>query len=191
MKKGVFGLCLLAVAGIFCLNSFAESRPRPPRRDLEYRIGQLERQSNEIMRSLHNISYRLDELENSGPLPPPEPRPEVMHACLIVDSGYHKTFRSQATSRLDAEYGARLSCQKSVSANYCAGSAILKCDSTKDLYQVEKFICVVTDSGYNKTFRGEGVTAVAAEAHAKENCQKAVSPNYCGKVEPRCEPVYY
>ena len=192
MNKGLWGICLIAVASVFCLNSFAEPRPRPPRRDLEYRIGQLERQSSEIMRSLRDISYRLDELEANGPtFPPEEPRPETIHACLIVDSGYSKTFVGQAKSKLDAEYSARLSCQSEVNASYCGAGATLKCDSNKDAYQIEKFICVVIDSGYSKSFRGEGITAVAAEAHAKSNCQKAVNASYCGKVQPRCEPVYF
>ncbi|MCB0384496.1 MAG: hypothetical protein KDD43_03815 [Bdellovibrionales bacterium] len=192
MIRNLIVLCALALVATFTVPSFAEvARPRPPRPDLEYRVDRLERESAEIRRTLQQILYRLDELENHGPVPPPVPGNELVHSCLVVDSGYNKTFLGQGKSQLDAEFEARQSCQKSVSASYCAGNAMLKCDTNKDAYQIEKYVCVLTDSGYNKTFRGEGETAVAAEANAKVSCQSSVSASYCGKVEPRCEPVYY
>lgn len=153
--------------------------------NLETRVGQLERQVFEMNRALTILQKRVDDLSY---YPPANTPAEAIAACMIVDSGYSKTFLGTAKTKLDAEYNARMACQNNVSAGFCTGiSAHLKCDDNFKPPYASGYVCMITDSGYSKIYRGTGRTAVEAEAKAKQSCQSAVSAGFCGKVEARCE----
>lgn len=52
---------------------------------------------------------------------------------------------------------------------------------------VRGYYCVVTDSGYGKSFSARGADPIEAEAKAKQACQASVHSSYCGPVAARCE----
>lgn len=152
---------------------------------LEARVNQLEHQVFELSRSLNLLQKRVDEIAYYPPVTPPA---DAVAACMIVDSGYSKTFLGVAKTKLDAEYNARITCQNNISAGFCTGSsAHLKCDDNFKPPYTSGYVCMITDSGYSKTFRGTGRTAVEAEAKAKQSCQSSVSAGFCGNVAARCE----
>ena len=80
-------------------------------------------------------------------------------------------------------------CEANVHQSYCKISNA-RCDSNLDDRRVKSYVCMIVDSGYKKAFRGEGQTAIEAEAKAKQNCQKDVHQSYCGEVKASCEPIY-
>lgn len=174
---------------------FAQSDRRPdrPLRDDDGRIGRLERSVHQLERENSNLHQRLSRIEDilrddhgggGGPYPPPA---NEIFACMLVDSGYTKTFLAEGRSVLDAEYNVKQKCGQSVHASYCNGGR-LECDSNKNS-RARGYVCMITDSGYSKSFRGEGPTSLSAEANAKISCQSSVHPSYCGNIQPRCEEI--
>lgn len=201
-------LLLTLVCSLSSLNAFAE---HPPGRgenvrayDLEVRVQRLEQENSLLDEALRRLESRVAQIEDGGRRPPgPGPRPprppgppppppyyppasEV--ACLLVDSGYTKTFLGKGRNQLEAELNARNSCGQSVHSSYCGTSAKITCDSERDRYG-RGWLCVVIDSGYSKSFSGEAQSRIEAEALAKMQCQKSVHSSYCGNVTARCEPI--
>ncbi len=174
-------LCL----GVFTLLSFsAHAQIYDDIGQLEYRVRNLE----QIVRSM---DMRLRAIENgmTNPYPPqpPHPGPATRYTCLLVDTGYAKTFYSKSSSRLQAETGARQECGKSVHSSYCQG-AVRCSNGITDPYS-RGYFCSLADSGYSKTFSGEGEDPIEAEAKAKQSCQSSVHSSYCGNVTARCEAI--
>lgn len=166
--------------------SVAQQRP-----DRDGDVRRLERSVNELERNVDRLNRRLIRVEqylgDDGGNRPPQ---GVVFNCMLVDSAYSKTFLGSGSSQLDAEFEAKSNCGKSVNASYCDKGA-LTCDNNLDMdRRARGYVCVVTDSAYSRQFKGEGSTAVAAEANAKNECQKSVNASYCGKVTPRCEMTY-
>lgn len=146
----------------------------------------LEQRVRFLENKLRSVETRLDALENgSDPLPglPPE---KVDVACLVVDSGYAKTFLGMGRNSIEAEDQARQFCSESVNSSYCTRPA--RCSSGEKEVGIRGYICSMKDSGYNRPFRGDGKTSIEAEAKAKQACQQAVNSQYCGNVTARCEP---
>jgi hypothetical protein len=173
----------LATVSFTLLSASAWADPHFGDRELEFRVNLLEQQVSELNRSLGILQKRVDELSSF----PPSAPVEMVAACMVIDSGYSKTFLGVGKSKLDAEYSARSACQSTVSASFCSNHAQLKCDDNFKPPYARGFVCMVTDSGYSKTFRGVGRTAIEAEARAKQICQSSVSAVYCGHVSARCE----
>lgn len=160
-------------------------------RDSQQRLVRLERSVSQLQRTVDDLSYRLQRVEDlldDGGRRQPLPPVDVTFACMIVDSGHTKTFLGTDKSKIDAEYNARNKCSQSVHSSYCANGK-LTCDDNLDS-RGRGYVCVVTDSGNGRTFRGEGITSVAAEANAKMACQSSVHSSYCGNVIARCEEVF-
>ena len=152
---------------------------------LDLRVQQLERQVNNQNLAIDELFSRLDRMDQRGGRGyggPGGGYRAVTFNCLVTDSGYNKSFLGSGTTQLDAEFNAKKACQSAVSPSYCTVTP--KCDNTRD--GAQGAVCVITDSGYNKSFRGEGSTPIAAEANAKASCQASVSPSYCA-VTARCE----
>lgn len=167
----------------------AQRSPRPPI-DESRRLDRLERAVENLQDEVYTLGRRVSYLEDligNNPLPPPQ---ELTHVCLIIDSGYSKAFVGIGKTKIDAEFQAQQNCAKGAHPTYCTGaSAKMKCDDTLSS-RGRGFVCVVTDTGYGKVFRGEGITAVAAEGAAKQACQAGAHPTYCGNVTARCEEQF-
>ncbi len=155
--------------------------------NLEQRVRNLERQMN-------RLSQRVVELEyaNGGGSGGNYPMPAFEANCMLIDSGYGKTFLGTGFTKIDAEFNARKACNTAVNATYCTGSnALLRCDDTSTRSSIRS-VCLVTDSGYGKVFRGEGLTQVAAEAKARQSCQQSVNATYCSgsNVKAQCDSQF-
>jgi len=186
LKNSRACLCLLF---LFIAPSFAiaqvDRRPPPPGHgyDDSSRVIRLERKVDELNRRLLRVENFLDNGGGGGGRPPHN----GVHMCMLVDSGYSKTFLAEGKSQLDAEYNVRQKCAQTVSSSYCA-SGKLKCDNNYNS-RGQGFMCVIRDTGYSRNFRGEGLTGVAAEASARISCQASVSASYC-QAAARCEENY-
>lgn len=178
-------LCSLAALAVVLSSTSGFAQPQTQMRDfaLEYRVLLLEKQVSEMGRNMIALQKRMDEIAANPPAPPVE----IIAACMVTDSAYSKTFLGIAKNKLDAEYNARNLCQASLSsANLCGHAATLKCDDNSKPTDAHGYVCMVTDSGYSKNFRGSGRTAVEAEAKAKQACQSSVGASNCGTVAARC-----
>lgn len=117
---------------------------------------------------------------------PVYPAPSSGYSCLVIDSGYSRTFVGKGGTKLQAEAAAKTSCSKSVNSTYC--------DSAVRCAQPERgtrgHFCIVTDTGYSRTFSSEGTDIIDAEAKAKMACQESVNSTYCGNAPVKCEPIY-
>jgi hypothetical protein len=167
-----------------------DRRPDAPPAREDDRIRRLERDVLFLQRESDDLKARLNRVEDflddrGGHRPPPR---DLKNICMLIDSGYSKTFLAEANSKLDAEYNVRQKCAANVHASYCQAGK-LKCDTNQDS-RGRGFVCMITDSGYSKNFRGEGVSLVAAEATARISCQNSVHASYCVNVAARCEEIY-
>ncbi|WII73830.1 hypothetical protein QJS83_08060 [Bdellovibrio sp. 22V] len=161
-------LVLSACCFFFATNAHAQDRNAERIRILESRVYQLEGALSQINQRLTNLEY--------GQRPPPFPEPgRTEVACMITDSGYSKVFLGKGRVKLEAEAAARESCGKAVHPSYCQGS--IKCSDKEPL--VRGAICVITDTGYSKTFKAEGITILEAEYKARKACGDQVHPSYC------------
>jgi hypothetical protein len=174
--KNIFLFGLLVSALAVPQLASAQSTEGPVRR--------LEQKVRELEGRVYEMDQRLSRLEYPPTPPPPQLR---SISCMVVDTGYSKTFLGQGRAQLEAEANAREKCGSSVSSSYCNGS--VKCSSPTYDSRVRGFFCLVTDSGYGKTFKGEGENEVEAEGAAKTACQNSVNASYCGKVTARCEAI--
>ncbi|MCB0347772.1 MAG: hypothetical protein KDD37_03010 [Bdellovibrionales bacterium] len=162
------------------------------RSDRDGDVRRLERSVSDLQRDVDRLNRRLSRveqyLENGNGVPGPSPA--VVYSCMVVDSGHTKTFLGVGSSQLDAEFQAKSECGNTVNAVYCTSGKI-KCDNNLDMdRRARGAVCLVTDSGHNRQFRGEGATLIAAEANAKIACQKSVNAVYCGNASARCELMY-
>src|SRR5690606_29374757 len=114
----------------------------------------------------------------------PGPAPYTEHICVITDSGYGKIFLGKGRIKLEAETAAKDACAKEVHQTYCQST--IKCNNPATDRPVNGAICVLTDSGYSKTFKGEAKTLLEAEYNARKACGSAVHPTYCNSTI-RCE----
>lgn len=151
------------------------------------RIDRLERAVNRLESLASSLERRITDLErNNGGSPWPSPQPPPVEnavSCLVVDTGFLRTFLGKGRTSVQAEVEAKKSCEKSVNASYCNGK--VKCAQMDRMYS--GFTCVVTDTGFGRTFSSDGRDAVEAEAKAKMDCQSKVNPSYCGNAPVRCE----
>ena len=155
-----------------------------------WRIQRLEENVMNMNRALEQMERRLRFLEGNGPVLPPPPPPNFTNvSCILVDTGYSKTFLGQAKSQLQAETMAREVCGQGVNPTYCSGA--VRCSTGVVEPGVQGYFCAVRDSGYSKTFQGEGLDIIVAEAKAKQACQAAVNANYCGNVKANCEATRF
>lgn len=172
---------------LFCGIAHAQV-PGPVPRDVATRLQTLERKVQQLQNLLANHDNRLQNLEfNQGITPPPNayPSPPLTYSAILIDSGYNKTFLGNGSTKLEAEAMVRQECGKVVHPSYCNGSVRF---GSADV-GTRGFFCVITDSGYQKTFSASGANAIEAEAKAKQACQATVHPSYCGNVTPRCESM--
>lgn len=180
MLKGLTSIILL-----FC--GLAQAQVAPPR-DVASRLLVLERKVQQLQALIASHDNRLLNLEYSqGITPPPSglPLPTLTYSAILVDTGYSKTFLGSGSTKLEAEAVVRQECGKVVHSSYCNGTVRF---GSADGVSRGSF-CVITDSGYQKTFSARGSDAVEAEAKAKQACQLVVHPSYCGNVTPRCESM--
>lgn len=190
-----FTLSLLSAATLIMatsITSYGQMRPLPPQGQIEARLSNLELRLNQTEYQLNIALSKIDAIERLlntvNPLPPPPPPYRTSISCLLVDSGYSKTFLASGRNRLEAEVEVRKVCSQSVHSSYCNGS--IKCDDTQNSPPYARgFICMVTDSGHGRSFKGEGTTMIEAEAKAKMACQSSVHASYCGNVTARCEAI--
>jgi hypothetical protein len=187
---------LLLVAAL-ALPGLAWAQPGAQGSDLR-RIQILEREVDRLQRHVLNLDDRLRRLEGGGYLPPGDGRPwpnppgnhNVLHACMIVESGFATTYLGTGRTQIDAEYNAVQSCNKGSMSSNCVGSRrLLKCDNNFD-NRSRGYVCTVQVKGFGGVYRGEGATAVMAEANAKMACQKNTMAINCGHTTARCEEVY-
>ena len=85
---------------------------------------------------------------------------------------------------MEAEAAARESCAKSVHASYC--QAVVKCSDPRQERPIAGAICMLTDAGYQKIFKGEGKSLIEAEYNARKQCGDSVHASYCTSAI-RCE----
>lgn len=157
---------VLSVSFLFALNANAQQREHGERvRILEARVQQLED-------VIYNINQRVSNLEYSRrPNPYPQPIPQES-VCMLIDTGYNKIFLGKGRVKLEAEAEVRQNCGKAVSSSYCQGT--IKCnDATEDRYTTVAF-CVLTDTGYSKTFKGEAKSLIEAEYNTRKACSENV-----------------
>ncbi|WP_374000213.1 hypothetical protein [Bdellovibrio bacteriovorus] len=170
-------LLLSATCFFFAHNAGAQDRNSQERiRILETRVYQLESNLSQINQRLANLEY------GQRPQPFPEPAREV--ACMVTDTGYNKVFLGKGRIKLEAEAAAREACGKAVNSVYCNATA--KCSDPQKDANIRGAICVLTDTGYNKTFKGEGRSLIEAEFAARSACGSSVNAVYC-MASPRCE----
>lgn len=179
-------IVLLAIPQVFARNDIQNNSTRI-NGSVRVNINlELEQRVRELERTVRYMDQRLRAVEDivapTQPLPPAKP---TSYTCMLVDSGYSKTFYAKAKSTLEAEYEVKQICSKTVHPSYC--QKVTKCSSDQMDPYIKGYFCMITDSGYGKTFKGEGSDVVEAEAKAKEACQSSVHPSYCGNVQPRCE----
>lgn len=158
---------------------------------LERRVSRMENEMNRMQRALEQFHHRISRLEQKSDDDRRDPRPprDVQHVCMLVDSGRTKTFLGKANTQIDAKFEVKSECEKSVHTSYCQLENV-KCDSTLDNPRSSKYTCVLVDTGRGKAFRGEGITQVEAEGHAKQSCQSSVHSSYCGNTAVTCEASY-
>lgn len=180
----LFVLTLALIAGLV-----GTSKAQAQSRSVESRVERLERRVIDQERAIDDLYERLDRMDRRGPrpLPPTQPPMRLTYNCMLVDAGYTKTFSGSGSTQLDAEFAVKQACEKSVNASYCQVTP--KCDTSGSQGSVGA-VCMITDAGYSKTFRGEGSSPIAAEAAAKVSCQSSVNASYCGNVKARCELKY-
>lgn len=116
----------------------------------------------------------------------PAPTPASGYTCMMIDSGYSKAFFAKGGTKLQAEAELKKSCASSLHPSYC--NSEIRCAQQEQ--GTRGYFCLLTDTGYSKTFSAEGTDIIEAEAKAKVSCQNAVHPSYCGKAPIKCEPVY-
>ncbi len=148
--------------------------------NMDQRVRELERTVRYMDQRIRN----LEAITSPRPLPPPV---QSSYTCMIVDSGYSKTFYGKGRTLIETEFETKQNCAKSVHSSYCQN--ITKCSTDQMDPYAKEYFCLVTDSGYGKTFKGEGSDQIEAEAKAKQACQSAVHPSYCGKVTAKCESI--
>lgn len=151
---------------------------------LAERVRKLEQQMYQVQQNVYHLENRVRHLESGGYLPPLPP-PSVGYSAILIDTGYAKTFLGVGNTRLQAEANARQECGKVVNAAYCNGAVRIGQAKPGN----RGYFCMVTDSGYGKSFSGEGPDEIQAEARAKIACQASVNAAYCGNVTPRCEAI--
>ena len=176
-------LILTSLISIFTWASFSSAQVIVRYKD----PGSLEAKIERLEYKLEATNRRLERLERrDSVVRPPVYQQKVDVSCLLVDSGYKKTFLGTGRNALEAEGAVRLSCEKSVHASYCTGA--VKCSS--GISEIgQGALCILNDSGYNRIFKGEGKNEVEAEAKAKQSCQASVHASYCGEVTVRCESL--
>lgn len=168
----------------------AQVRPEPrPMDPVEQKVRELDRRMNHLEENYRRLEYRLSILEQgSYPNPyPPVPEPRIDYSCLLVDTGYTKTFLGRGPTQLQAETNARLECGKSVHSSYCAST--VRCSNGIREPGYRGYFCTLQDTGYSKTFSGEGIDLIEAEAKAKISCQQSVHSSYCGNARVKCEGI--
>lgn len=185
-------LLALIVASAIMPNAMANHSPIEPSVNGSIYVNvnmNLEQRVRELEKTVYFMDQRLRNLEDlMGPAPRPLPPPvNSSYTCMLVDSGYTKTFYAKGKSILEAEYEVKQVCSKTVNASYC--QKVTKCSSEQVDPYVKGYFCMLTDSGYGKTFKGEGSDLVEAEAKAKIACQSTVNASYCGNVSARCEAI--
>ncbi|MCE3009680.1 MAG: hypothetical protein LW875_03600 [Proteobacteria bacterium] len=179
-KMGLFLAITLMAVQSFGQNSGMQERRL---RSVEDQVSNLQRVVEGQQFQIENLNRRLERLEFGGG--PINPR-ENVSVCMLVASSFLKTYLGTGKNKMDAEYSARESCQKGVHSSFCRSGA-LKCDSNLDTAFESEAVCLVTAATYGRTYRGEGRTAIEAEAKAKQACQEDVHASYCGNVKARCE----
>ncbi|HPI40757.1 MAG TPA: hypothetical protein PLJ21_08120 [Pseudobdellovibrionaceae bacterium] len=146
----------------------------------------LDNRVRNLERSVRILDQRIQTLEAIlSRNPPPAHQGPKGVSCMIVDSGFKKTFYAKGKSILEAEYNTKLECQKTLHPSNCQN--ITKCSDLQKYENENGYFCILNDSGFKKTFKGEGSDLVEAEAKAKQACQAEVNAAYCGPVEPRCD----
>lgn len=169
-------LVLVLSASCFLFAQSAGAQERGQERSLE-RIRILESRVNHLEGIINHINQRVSSLEyNQRPPTHPEPVP-VGVACQLIDTGYQKVFLGKGRMKLEAEAEARETCGKSVHSSYCLGS--VKCSDPAQDRLIQAAVCMLIDTGYSKTFKGEGRNVVEAEYNARKNCGNSVHSSYC------------
>lgn len=154
----------------------AQARPEERIRILETRVNQLEKTISYMDQRLSNLEYNRPG-PYPGPVPPPPPPVSQEIACMLIDSGFSKVFLGKGKVRVDAEAAARQSCGKSVHSSYCNSN--VKCSDPRQDGYINGAVCILTDSGFGRTFRGEATTLIEAEYNARKACGGSVHSSYC------------
>jgi len=174
--KNSLVLLLSVTCLFFSTQAGAQIRPDDRVRMLENRVNQLESLINQLHQRVSNLEY------NQRPQPYPEPLQEV--ACLIEDTGYNKVFLGKGRTRLEAEAVVRELCSRETHPTYCQAQP--KCSNPREERGINGALCVMTDTGYSKTFKAEGKSLIEAEFNVRKACGSGTHPSYC-KGPIRCE----
>lgn len=168
--------CLFAAQSVYAQER-GQERSLERIRILESRVNQLEG----VLAHLHQRVSNLEYSQRPEPFPPPVAQ-EV--ACMLTDTGFSKVFLGKGRVKLEAEAAAREACGKTVHPSYC--QAAVKCSDPRQERPINGAICVLTDTGYSRTFKGEGKSLVEAEFKTRKACGESVHPSYCTSTI-RCE----
>lgn len=176
--KSVFknALAILLSASCLLAAKSAHAQERGQERSLE-RIRILETRVNHLEGVLAQLHQRVSNLEyNQRPEPFPPPAAHEV-ACMLTDTGYSKVFLGKGRMALEAEAAVRDACGKAVHPSYCQSS--VKCSDPRQDRPINGAVCVLTDTGYSKTFKGEAKSLIEAEFKARKACGDSVHPSYC------------
>ncbi len=181
----LFSLTPVLLLLSFSLAASAADRATPVTSPTDPEITVILTRVYRLEQTMRQLDSRISYLESLQVNPYPTPLPAVGFSCLTVDSGYSKTFLGKGKTKLEAEAVARQECGKAVNSSYC--NQTVRCSNGVSDSTISGYFCTLTDSGYSRTFNGEGADAIEAEAHAKQACQGAINASYCGQVAVRCE----
>lgn len=89
--------------------------------------------------------------------------------CLIRNTHFSRTFVGKATTEIDAQYEVQTTCERSGNWPENCDKSTLNCAPI--LSPRFSAVCLVTNTRFNKTFRGKGRNWVEAKAEAFQNCE--------------------
>lgn len=173
---------LILTTSFVLIHPFANAQsyqdPKNRNRDLETKIQQMEM-------LLQNLNQRVSNLEYNNQYKPSLPNQQQQATlCMLTDTGYEKVFLGSGKVGLEAEIAVREACGKEVHQSYCQGA--VKCNSPQKDAWINGAICMLTDTGYSKVFKGEATTLLEAEYKARKSCSSSVHQSYC-KASVKCE----
>lgn len=179
--KNALVLVLSAACFFYVQGAGAQSTGRDSERIrvLESKVSQLEGYMAHLNQRLSNLEYN-----QRPPVPPPPPSQNQEVACLITDSGYKQVFIGKGRVRLEAEAAVRQACGSGTHPSYCTGA--VKCSDPRQDPYMRGAICMMTDTGYKKTFKAEAKSLMEAEYAVRKACGDGTHPTYC-QSEPQCE----
>ncbi len=106
--------------------------------------------------------------------------PKMLVGCMYKNSATGKTFFAKSNSEIQSKFLANQVCQ---TAGYVQNCGLVRCETGEESWN--NFICTISNSATNKTFRGDAKFKLEAEALARQSCESAGYINNCTK-DLRC-----